>query len=209
MSASKFAQRVPLPTRSSPSPLDFYRALRASATLRLAVEQIRASGARMVWRDDSIASFPRMWTDDESQNFLLPAEQFHGGRRWNHDTERSVRRRVFDALLAWDFLCDAEDESGDATASVKRWVVLMPDEVAAIALDLVRETRSAQRMLNHPAWQWFGIDRNEVSREMFDAASRGLLRFDECGSVAEIRFRDPVTGAFYDAAEAVEEKSTR
>ncbi len=201
MSAALFTQRVPLPTRSDPSPLDFYRALRSSATLRLAVEQIRASGARMVWRDDAIASFPRMWTDDESQNFLRPADQFHGGKRWNRDAERAVRRRVFDALLAWGFLCDADDESGETTAAVKRWVVLMPDEVAAIALDLVRETRSAQRMLNHPAWAWFGIDRNEVSREMFDAASRGLVRFDECGSVAEIRFRDPVTGAFYDAAE--------
>ena len=40
----------------------------------------------------------------------------------------------------------------------------------------------------------------DVSRELFRAQSHGLLRFDECGSVAELRFYDAATGAMYDAA---------
>ena len=199
--AALFTQTVPRSERTFPEALDLYRALRSSATLRRAVEQIRAEETRTVWRTGTLSRYPSM-TGDEPPNFLFDPALYHGGKRWNWTQERAVRRRVFDALVSWRLLRDPDVYLGAMAATVVQYIALLPEETAAIALDLVRELRSTQRMLNHPAWQWFGLTRDDVSRELFRAQSHGLLRFDECGSVAELRFYDAATGAMYDAAEA-------
>ena len=104
-SARLFAQSVPRSERTYPEAIDLYRALRASATLRRAVEQIRAEKTCTVWRTGTLSRYPNM-SGDEPPNFLLDAALYHGGKRWNWTQERAVRRSVFDALVSWRVLRD-------------------------------------------------------------------------------------------------------
>lgn len=192
MSARLFTQTVPRSERAYPDALDFYRALRSSATLRRAVEQIVA--ATSLDGDESLvtSSFPRM--ADERGNDL-PGDSYRGGRPWTVEAERVVRRRCRDALVSWGFL------TWRGGLTWRRARASIPGaSAAAIAADLMRETRSAQAMLEHPAWLWLGLDRDAVLASLSDAEDCGLLRFVTGGGVSEIRF----TAALREAVESAE-----
>ena len=196
--ASKFTKSVrsPVTTREANDRLALVRALFESRTLRTAVEQIRERGYNVpVYCEGSTLSvLNATWTDAGP----VPATEFVGGKAWSMADEKVARRNTYKALKAWGFLADEVETSGGPCCVARAWFSLAAEEVVALALTLVRQTRSAARALDHAAWGWLGYSRRDVSMALYDAHSRGLCEIYESGSIVDLRFRNE-NGALYDA----------